>query len=552
MARTELDDIARRLDIPEAAIDPRGKQVLKIDPTRVVGDRQGRVVLMTAMTPTPAGEGKTTTSIGMVDGLNKRGIRAAAALREPSLGPLFGLKGGAIGGGNSRVIPSDLINLHFSGDIHAVTSAHNLLSAIVDNHLFYDGKPALSPERVTWGRALDMNDRALRTCQVGFATKKGPVRKERFDITAASEVMAVLCMSRDVEDLRARLDRVIVGTTEEGEPVTAKDLGAGGAMAAILLDATKPNLVRTLESNPVFMHGGPFANIAQGTSTIMQTQLARRLNDVVLTEAGFAFDLGGFKFLDIKCRAAGFRPAAVVLVTTIRALRFHGGVDAASVASGVNLAAVERGLENVGAHLEAMQRLGLPAPLVAINRFPDDGADEVALLKEYVESKGALAASGDHFARGGDGALELADALLSLLERSPKDSPEYRSPYSLDDSIPDKLRGVARAVLGASDIELTEQAKADLAVVESLGLGTGVPVCLAKTHLSISDDKSVQGRPPPFTLKITGLRAAAGAGFVVALCGPILTMPGLPERPAAWGVDVVRGEDGEWSITGLR
>lgn len=549
MAKTELDEIASRLDIPESAIDPRGRQVLKVDPTLVGGDRRGRVVLVTAMTPTPAGEGKTTTSIGIVDGLNKRGVRAAGALREPSLGPLFGMKGGAIGGGNSRVIPSEQINLHFTGDIHAVTSAHNLLSTIVDNHLFFGGEPRLDPERVTWGRALDMNDRALRSCQVGFATKKGPIRKERFDITAASEVMAVLCMSRDVEDLRARLDRIVVGSTSDGTPVTAKDLGAGGAMAAILLDATRPNLVRTLEGNPVFVHGGPFANIAQGTSTLIQTQLARRLADVVITEAGFAFDLGGFKFLDIKCRAGGFRPAAVVLVTTIRALRHHGGVDHAA---GVNVEAVTKGLDNVGAHLDAMQRLGLPTPLVAINRFPDDGAEEISALKRYVEARGAVAVEGEHFARGGDGALGLADALLAQLERSPKDSPDYKAPYSLSDAIPDKLRGVARTVLGASDVELTPQAEADLAVIESMGLSDGVPVCLAKTHLSISDDKAVQGRPDPFTLKITGMRAAAGAGFVVALCGPILTMPGLPERPAAWDVDVRRGSDGQWTIEGLK
>ncbi|MFZ9889457.1 MAG: formate--tetrahydrofolate ligase [Myxococcota bacterium] len=549
MPATELDDIAARLEIPDVAIDPRGRQVLKIDPAAIQGNRGGRVVLVTAMTPTPAGDGKTTTSLGLVDGLAKRGVRAIGALREPSLGPLFGLKGGAIGGGRARVVPSEQINLHFTGDIHAVTSAHNLLSAILDNHLFFDGKPQLDVDNVTWGRVLDMNDRALRSCQVGFATKKGPVRTERFDITAASEVMAILCMSRDIEDLRARLDRIVVGTTADGRPVTAKDLGAGGAMATILLDAARPNLVRTLEGNPVLVHGGPFANIAQGTSTLIQTQLARRLADVVVTEAGFAFDLGGFKFLDIKCRAGGFKPAAVVLVTTIRALRYHGGAD---YSAGPNLAAVERGLENVGAHMDAMSRLGLPAPLISINRFPDDSEEELAALQRYVEGKGGSAVAGEYFARGGDGATALADALLARLAAESDDSPQYRSPYDLDDTVPEKLEAVARVVLGATGVELSERARADLAVIERMGLAQGVPVCLAKTHLSISDDKSVQGRPPPFVLQVTGLRPAAGAGFVVALCGPILTMPGLPERPAAWDVDIAQDARGKYVIEGLR
>lgn len=549
MPTTALDDIARRLELPDAAIDPRGRQVVKVDPTLVESDRQGRVVLVTAMTPTPAGEGKTTTSIGLVDALNRRGVMAVGALREPSLGPLFGLKGGAIGGGLSRVVPSDQINMHFTGDIHAVTSAHNLLSALLDNHLFVGGEPRLDPTRVTWGRALDMNDRALRRCEVGHATKRGPVRTERFDITAASEVMAVLCMSRDMEDLRARLDRIVVGTTAEGAAVTAADLGAGGAMAAILLDAARPNLVRTLEDHPVFVHGGPFANIAQGTSTLMQTQLGRRVADVVVTEAGFAFDLGGFKFLDIKSRAGGFRPAAVVLVATVRALRHHGGADHTA---GPDVAAVHAGLDNVGAHLDAMKRLGLAAPLVAINRFPDDAPEEVAAIKAFCEQHGALAVEGEHFARGGEGALGLADALMERLAAEHDDSPRYKAPYSLDDAVPDKLRAAARVVLGADDVELSEQAQHDLAMIESLGLGKGAPICLAKTHLSISDDRSVQGRPAPFCLKVTGLRPAAGAGFVVALCGPILTMPGLPAQPAAAGVDVARDGAGSWEITGLR
>jgi formate--tetrahydrofolate ligase len=548
MARTALDDIAAKLEIPEAAIDPRGTQAIKVDPTAITADRKGRVVLVTAMTPTPAGEGKTTTSIGLVDALNKRGVRAVAALREPSLGPLFGLKGGAIGGGQSKVQPSDQINMHFTGDIHAVTSAHNLLSALLDNHMYAKNEPIIPPENVTWGRVMDMNERALRKCKIGFATKRGPHRDERFDITAASEVMAVLCMSRDVEDLRARLDRIVVGTTEDGTPVTAKDLKAGGAMAAILLDAATPNLVRTLEDSPVFVHGGPFANIAQGTSTLIQTNLCRKLADVVITEAGFAFDLGGFKFCDIKCREGGFKPAQVVLVTTVRALRYHGGADHEA---GPNLEAVTKGLENVGAHMDAMERLGLPKPIVSINRFPDDSPEEIDALKKFVNGLGGEAVEGDYFARGGDGALDLADALMGRLEKAKDDSPDFKHPYELSDPIEKKIEGIAKTVLGAQGVELTDDARADLQVIERMGLGDR-PVCLAKTHLSISDDKTVQGRPAPYTMTVTGLRPAAGAGFVVALCGPILTMPGLPKIPAAKDVDIQRNSDGRWEIVGLR
>lgn len=553
MSCTNLDELTRRLAIPEVAVDPRGRDIVKIDPERVDGDRAGKLVLVTAMTPTPAGEGKTTTSIGLVDGLCRQGVNAVGALREPSLGPLFGRKGGAVGGGKARVTPADAINLHFTGDIHAVTSAHNLLSAIVDNHLFYSptsGTPEevarLDPHQITWGRVLDMNDRALRKVEVGFATKKGPIRRDRFDISAASEVMAILCLSSSVEDLRARLDRIIVGLSPDGEPVTARDLRAGGAMAAIMLDAARPNLVRTLEGNPVFLHGGPFANVAQGTSTLIQTQLARRLADVVVTEGGFAFDLGGFKVLDIKCRAGGFLPSAVVLVATIRALRHHGGVD---FADGPDAAAVGRGLENVRAHMDAMARLGLPSPIVSLNRFPDDTEEEISLVRHAVEEAGGVFVEGEYFGKGGEGALALADAVTNTLGSAHPS--HYQAPYELSMPIPEKLNRVAQVVLGASDARLEPQALADLEVVERMGLAHA-PVCLAKTHLSISDDQSVLGRPPPFSLRITGLRPAAGANFVVALCGPILTMPGLPARPAAADVDIERLPEGGYGIVGLR
>ena len=362
------------------AVEPRGRAIFKIDPERVTGPEKARVVLVTAMTPTPAGEGKTTTTVGLVDGLRKRGVRAMGALREPSLGPLFGRKGGAVGGGRSRVEPADAINLHFTGDIHAVTAAHNLLAAIVDNHVFHELSPKIA--NITWGRVLDMNDRALRTVEVGFSAKAP--RKTRFDITAASEVMAILCVSSSMEDLRARLDRIVVGSTADGHAITAKDVAAAGAMAAVLLEAARPNYVESLEGSPFLIHGGPFANVAQGTSSLIQTKLARRVADVVVTEAGFAFDLGGFKFLDIKCRVGGFLPACVVLVCTVRALRSHG--EAANY-NQPDVAAVARGLENIAAHVECMQRLGLDPPILAINRFPDDTADELALVHERVQCR---------------------------------------------------------------------------------------------------------------------------------------------------------------------
>jgi formate--tetrahydrofolate ligase len=395
---------------------------------------------------------------------------------------------------------------------------------------------------------LDMNDRALRSVEIGFATKKGPQRKDRFDITAASEIMAVLCLSKDFDDLRARLDRIVVGTTASGGAVTAGDLKAGGALAALLLEAAWPNLVRTLEGNPVFIHGGPFANVAQGTSTLMQTKLARKLADVVVTEAGFAFDLGGFKFLDIKCRAGGFRPAAIVLVATVRALRFHG---ASLDYNKPDANAVVRGLENIAAHVESMQRLGLPSPIISLNRFPDDTPEEVALVRSRAEQLGVTVAEGTYFADGASGALELADAVRARLDASSADSPDYRAPYADDAPLDRKVDLVARVVLGADASLLTDHAKSNLATIEGMGLGH-LPLCLAKTHLSISDDQNLHGRPPPFTLKVTSLRAAAGAGFIVALCGPILTMPGLPEIPAAQYIDVERGPDGRHRIRGLK
>jgi formate--tetrahydrofolate ligase len=541
----DLHAVIRALQLPADAVEPRGHGVVKVDPQRIARSaKPGRVVLVTAMTPTPAGEGKTTTTIGLVDGLRRVGVKAIGALREPSLGPLFGVKGGAVGGGLARIVPDDAINLHFTGDLHAVTAAHNLLAAMVENHDVTGATPKLA--RITWGRVLDMNDRGLRQVDVGHANKK-PYRS-RFDITAASEVMAILCLSKDVPDLRARLDRIVVGEGEDGTPVTAKDVRAAGAMAAILLDACRPNLVQTLEGNPVLVHGGPFANVAQGTSTLMQTKLAQQLGDVVVTEAGFAFDLGGFKFLDIKCRAGGIMPAAVVLVGTIRALRCHG---ASADYHKPDVAAVKRGVENLLAHADAMERLGLPKPTLSLNRFPDDQAEEIKIVEDKLGARGIVVVSGEYFARGGAGAEALAHEVMKRLREDTTDAPQYRAPYALTDALPAKIEQVAKTVLGATGIVLTEQAKSDLALVEKLG-GGGLPICLAKTHLSISDQQKLLGRPPAFTLTVSGLRLSAGAGFVVVLCGPVVTMPGLPAAPQAWNIDIAADAHGNYKAVGIK
>lgn len=542
-----LQGLLTRLGLADDAVTPYGRQIVKIDPERVVGAARGRVVLMTAITPTPAGEGKTTTAIGLVDGLCRLGVSAIGALREPSVGPVFGRKGGAVGGGQATVEPADRINLHFTGDLHAITSAHNLLSAMIDNHMYFDHAPHLDPDTVSWGRALDLNDRALRKVEVGGGTSKGPLRHDRFDITAASEVMAIVCMARDIQDLKLRLSRIVVGRTADGAIVTADDIKATGAMTALLLDAMNPNLVATREGNPVLVHGGPFANIAQGTSSLRQTLLARRLADVVVTEGGFAFDLGGFKFLDLQCRVADIRPAAVVLVVTVRALRHHGGVD---FKLGPDVDAVRRGLDNAVAHMEAMQRLGLEAPIVAVNRFPDDSTEELALIKAALLSRGATVVEASHFAHGGKGAEELARAVVKQLDTQPHDSPALTLPYELDDSLMTKLERMARVVLGATDVELSEQAHAQLTAIEASGYGA-LPICLAKTHLSISDDPKILARPATFTLHVSGLRVSAGAGFIVVLCGSILTMPGLPSAPSAWNVNVERDHNGTYRVTGL-
>lgn len=540
-----LATVIDRLGIPWTAVEPRGHAVAKIDPARIERPADGRVVLVTAMTPTPAGEGKTTVATGLVDGLWRRGVRAVGALREPSLGPLFGRKGGAVGGGRARLVPADRINLHFTGDIHAVGSAHNLLSAMLDNHRHHRAEPLLDEGDLVWPRVIDHSDRALRRIEVSHHTRRA--RVDRFDITAASEIMAILCLAQDPDDLRRRLARIVVGRTLEGRPFTAAELGADGAMAALLLDALRPNLVRTLEDNPVLVHGGPFANIAQGTSSLMATRLGQRIGEVVVTEAGFAFDLGGFKFLDIKGRAGDLRPDTVVLVVTVRALRHHGGGSIAEASP----AAVERGLANVAGHMDAMTRLGLGPPILAINSFPDDQGDEVSRIERFALEYGTRAVRFTGFTDGGEGAERLADAVVARLSLSRSDADGYTPPYWPADPLEVKLDRVTRGVLGAAGVALEPSARTDLARLRALGLDH-LPICLAKTHLSISDDPRKLGRPEGFTVRITGLRVAAGAGFIVAVCGPIMTMPGLPRRPAALDVGIEQDDDGQWTVTGLK
>ncbi len=531
-----IADVARAVDLTPDDLLAYGPLAKLSWPTikrlRAKGPR-GKLVLVTAMTPTKYGEGKTTTTIGLTQGLVKRGVRAVAALREPSLGPVFGAKGGGTGGGKACVEPSARINLHCTGDLHAITAANNLLSALVDNAINF-GQHQF--KQVTWRRCIDMNDRFLRNTVIGLGgPSSGVPREDGFDITAASEIMATLCLADGVADLKARLGRLIVGIDKAGKPVTAGDLGAVGAMATLLGDALLPNLAQTTEGAPVVLHGGPFANIAHGCNSVMATRAALSLGEVVLTEAGFAFDLGGEKFLDLKCRMAGLWPQAVVLVVTARALRFHGGDQP-------GLESIERGFANVRRHLAAIRAFGLP-PIVSLNVFATDTEDELALVERLVKTDGAAVARNDGFVKGGEGSVAIADLVMQALEK-PAPTPNYS--YALTDSFEDKVRGVARRVYGAKDIELTADARKDLERITAWGLGH-LPVCMAKTHLSLSDDPTRQGAPTDFTITVRQVRVSAGAGFLLALTGEILTMPGLPKVPASVKIDLT--EDGE--VTGV-
>jgi formate--tetrahydrofolate ligase len=541
-----MAEVAARAGIPQAAMIPFGRNKAKIDLDFCADARRrpgARLVLVTAMTPTPAGEGKTTTSIALADGLRRIGKRPVLCLREPSLGPVFGAKGGATGGGKARVAPSDDINLHFTGDFHAITSAHNLLAALIDNHLHQGNARGLAPETIAWGRVLDMNDRALRQVTLGLGGKaNGPVRTSRFDITPASEVMAIFCLSGDLADLHERLGRIVVGSDGSGRPVRASDLKADGAMTALLRDALAPNLVQTLEGTPALVHGGPFANIAHGCNSVLATSTALGLGDWVVTEAGFGSDLGAEKFVNVKCRQAGLRPAAAVVVCTLRALRMHGGAALAEAAR-PNAQALEVGFANLRRHVENVSAFGLPV-VVSINRFTEDPESELALVKEWSNALGAACEVCEGWAAGGEGAEHLARAVVVAAndgDRAPA--------FTYQDGLPlaGKIGAVVRTVYRGDGIELSPEAEAGLARIESAGQGS-LPVCIAKTQYSFSADPKRLGAPTGFRIPVRDVRLAAGAGFVVVLAGDIMTMPGLPKLPAAERI----GLDAAGNIVGVQ
>jgi formate--tetrahydrofolate ligase len=540
-----IAEIAAKAGIPAEALEPYGKLKAKVAADFVAeasARPPGALVLVTGINPTPAGEGKTTTTIGLGDALNHLGTRTMICLREPSLGPCFGVKGGATGGGHAQVLPMEDINLHFTGDFHAITSANNLLSTMVDNHLYWGNELGLDPRRVTWRRAMDMNDRNLRDCVVGLGgASQGVVREDGFDITVASEVMAVFCLARDLDELRERLGRMIVGRTRDGRAVTARDIKADGAMAVLLKDALLPNLVQTIEGSPALVHGGPFANIAHGCNSVVATRLGLGLADVVVTEAGFGADLGAEKFLDIKCRLAGLNPAACVVVATVRALKMHGGVAKADLGR-EDVAAVERGVVNLARHVENMHKFGRPV-VVALNRFTSDTDAEVAAVKAAMARLDTEAVLCTHWADGAKGAADLARAVQARIATgAARFAPLYPDAMSLAD----KLRVIAREVYRAADVTIPAAVAQRLARWEAEGFGH-LPVCVAKTQYSFSADPTALGAPSGHVLPVRDVRLSAGAGFVVAVCGEIMTMPGLPRRPAAESITL----DAEGRIEGL-
>jgi formate--tetrahydrofolate ligase len=538
-----IAEIAARLDIPPDALIAHGPHMAKIAAPfpRGLDDRpDGDLILVTAISPTPAGEGKTTTTIGLGDALNRIGERAAICIREPSLGPCFGQKGGATGGGRAQVAPMDEINLHFTGDFHAITAAHDLLAAMVDNHLYWGNALGLDPRRITWRRVMDMNDRALRQIVTSLGGNGAPA-ETGFDITVASEVMAVLCLATDMADLRARLGRIIVGQRPDGSAVTCADLKADGAMAALLKQAISPNLVQTLEGSPALVHGGPFANIAHGCNSLIATRAGLKLADYVVTEAGFGADLGAEKFFDIKCRKGGLSPKAVVIVATIRSLKMNGGVG--KKALGVeDLAALERGCANLGRHLENLALFGVPA-VVAINHFPQDSAAEIAAVQAYSRARGVEAFLCRHWAEGGAGAEDLARHVVTMVRGG---AARFAPLYADDLPLEDKIRAVAQRIYRAGEVVIDKPVAAQLARWRADGFGD-LPVCLAKTQYSFSTDPTRLGAPEGHVVRVREARLAAGAGFIVALCGEIRTMPGLPRHPAAEGI----GVDADGEITGL-
>ena len=529
-----ISEVAARAGIGEELLEHYGRVKAKIDigPLRD-RPRKGKLILVTAINPTPAGEGKTTTSVGLADALKKLDKSVLLCLREPSLGPVFGVKGGAAGGGYAQVVPMEDINLHFTGDFHAIGAANNLLAAMLDNHIQQGNELGIDVKKITWRRCVDMNDRQLRSIVDGLGGRmQGVPREDGFDITVASEIMAVLCLATDLKDLKERLSRIIVGYTYDDRPVTAADLKAQGAMAALLKDAIKPNLVQTLENTPALVHGGPFANIAHGCNSVSATDTALKLADYVVTEAGFGADLGAEKFLDIKCRAAGMDPSAVVIVATVKALKYNGGVSKAELGA-ENLEALERGLPNLLKHVENITQVyGLPC-VVAINRFVNDTDAELALIRDKCRELGVNVALSEVWGRGGEGGVELAEEVLRLCEQ-PHD---FRFAYELDRPLRDKIEAIVKKVYGGAGVSWSAAASKELDRLEALGFG-GLPVCMAKTQYSLSDDPAMLGRPEGFTVSVSKVKVSAGAGFVVALTGDIMTMPGLPKAPAAEKIDV--------------
>ena len=535
-------DIAKDLGLDTEHVEPFGHYKAKVDPAFVPDRPEGKLILVTAINPTPAGEGKTTVSIGLADGLRRLGKKAVLALREPSLGPVFGVKGGAAGGGYAQIIPMEDINLHFTGDLHAITTANNLLAAMVDNHIQQGNALGIDPRRVCWRRCMDMNDRQLREIVSGLGGKNnGMPRPDGFDITAACEVMAVFCLASDLANLKRRLERIVVAYTFAGEPVTAKDLHAQGAMTALLKTALMPNLVQSLEGTPALVHGGPFANIAHGCNSVIATRTALKLGDYCVTEAGFGADLGAEKFLDIKCRMAGLKPDAVVVVATVRALKHHGGAAKAEL-NQENLEALEKGLPNLLQHVDNIKNVfGLPC-VVAINAFPTDTAAELKLVEEKCRELGVNVALSEVWAKGGAGGTALAEEVGRLCE----EPADFHYSYALEGSIEDKLEAICRRVYHADGVALTPTAKKQAQRLTDLGFG-GLPICMAKTQYSFSDDPALLGAPRGFTVTVRNIKVSAGAGFLVALTGDIMTMPGLPKVPAAEKIDV--DEDGR--ISGL-
>lgn len=540
-----ITEIAKGLDINDDELELYGRYKAKVSLKlleRLKNKPDGKLVLVTAINPTPAGEGKTTTNVGLSMAINKLGKKAITTLREPSLGPVFGIKGGAAGGGYSQVVPMEDINLHFTGDFHAITSAHNLLAALIDNHIHQGNALNIDPKRIVWKRVMDMNDRALRNIVIGLGKKSdGVTRESGFDITVASEIMAILCLATSLTDLKERLSRMVVAYNMEGKPVTAGDLHATGAMALLLKDAIKPNLVQTLENTPAFIHGGPFANIAHGCNSVLATKTALKLGEYVITEAGFGADLGAEKFFDIKCRYAGLKPDAVVIVATVRALKYNGGVPKSELGK-ENLEALEKGISNLERHIENVAKFGVPA-VVAINRFPTDTDAELKLLDEKCRAKGVEVVLSEVFTKGGEGGIELAKKVIELCETR---KPNFRPIYCVENSIEEKIETIAKEIYRADGVDFTSEARKQIKQLTELGYDK-LPICMAKTQYSFSDDEKLLGAPTNFRITVREVKVSAGAGFIVALTGQIMTMPGLPKVPAANGMDIY--EDG--TIVGL-